>query len=164
VLGRTLSLVENREDIGGFGADAGVCVSFCKEDAVGLVDDEDAGEREAPAGLGGIVIAEASVVEGDVDKDGLVVAAEVLRNGVGYAKSLCDGGAGVGEQGVLQAVLLESEGVLASGLRRDGDEDGAAFAEVGVQVAPRFEFGDAVRIPAATEEVDDERAECEEVG
>src|SRR3984885_2465230 len=139
-------------------------MTFCKEDGVGLIDDEDGREREAPACLGGVVIAEAGVVEGDVDKNGLVVAAEVWRNGVGYAKSLRDSGAGVGEQRILQAVLFERESVLTSGLRGYGDEDGAALAEVGVQIAPGFEFGDAVGIPTATEEVDDERAEGEEIG
>ena len=161
---RVLSLVENGEHIGWFGADPKVSVTFCKQDGVGLVDDEDGGERKTPTGFGGVVIAETGVVEGDVDKNGLIVAAELLRNGVGYAKSLCDRGAGVGEQRILQAVLLESESVLTGGLRGYGDEDGAALAEVGVQIAPGFEFGDAVRIPTATEEFDDERAEGEEVG
>ena len=126
-----------------------------------LVDDEDGGERKTPTGLGGVVIAETGVVEGDVDENGLIVAAEVLRNGVGYAKLLCERGSGVGEQRIGQAVLLESESVLASGLGGDGDEDGAALAEVCVEIAPGFEFGDAVGIPTATEEVDDEWAEGE---
>ena len=61
-------------------------------------------------------------------------------------------------------MLLEGEVVLAGGLGGDGNEEGAAFAELGVEVAPGFEFGDAVGVPAAAEEVDDERAEGEEVG
>ena len=56
-------------------------------------------------------------------------------------------------------MLVEGEAVLASSLRRDSDEDGAAFAEIGVKVAPGFEFRDAVWIPAPTKEVDDKRAE-----
>jgi hypothetical protein len=103
---RTLFPIENREDVGRFGTDARVCVSFRKEDGVVLVDDEGGGEWEAPTGFGGVVIAEAGVVEGDIDQNGLVIASEVLRDGVGYAESLCDGGTGIGEQRVLQAVLF----------------------------------------------------------
>ncbi len=47
------------------------------------VDDEDGGEREAPTGFGGVVVAEAGVVEGDVDEDGLEVAAVFGGDGVG---------------------------------------------------------------------------------
>ncbi len=139
-------------------------MSFGEGDGVGAVDDEDGGEGKAPAGFGGVVIAEAGVVEGDIDEDGLEVAAVLRGNGVGDAEFFGDGGAGVGEQRVRQAVLLEGEVVLASGLGGDGDEDGASLAELRVEVAPGFEFGDAVGVPAAAEEVDDERAEGEEVG
>ncbi len=139
-------------------------MGFAEADGVGAVDDEDGGEWESPAGFGGVVIAEAGVVEGDVDEDGLEVAAVIGWNGVGDAEFFGDGGAGIGEQRVWQGVLLEGEVVLAGGLRGDGDEECAAFADFGVEVAPGFEFGDAVRIPAAAEEVDDERAEGEEIG
>ena len=39
-----------------------------------------------------------------------------------------------------------------------------ALAEGAVEVAPGFELGDAVGAPAAAEELDDERAEGEQVG
>jgi hypothetical protein len=60
-------------------------------------------------------------------------------------------------------VLLEGEVVLASGLGRDGDEEGPTFAEICVEVAPGFEFGDAIGVPTAAEEVDDEGSQSEEV-
>ena len=44
------------------------------------------------------------------------------RDSVGNAEFFCDGGTGVGEEGVGQAVLLEGEVVLAGGLGGDGDE------------------------------------------
>ena len=135
-----------------------------KSDGVGAVDDEDGGERETPTGFGGVVIAEAGVVEGNIDEDGLEVAAVIRRDGVGDAEFFCDGGTGVGEQREAEAVLLEGEVVLARGLGGDGDEECAALAELGVEVAPGFEFGDAVGVPAAAEEVDDEGAEGEEIG
>ena len=134
-----------------------------ESDDVLLVDDEGAGERKAPAGFGGVVVAEAGVVEGDVDQDGLKVAALLGRDGVGEAEARGDLTAGIGEERKPQAVLVEREDVLAQGLRGDGDEERIATADFGVQVAPGFEFGDAVGVPAAAEEVDDERAEGEEI-
>ena len=92
-----LPLVENGDHIGWFWTDPKVSVTFCKEDGVGLIDDEDGGEREAPAGLGGVVIAEAGVVEGDVDEDGLEVTAMLWRDGVGDAEFFRYGRTGVGE-------------------------------------------------------------------
>src|ERR1700677_2664400 len=152
------------QDFGGFGADAEVGMGLGEGDRVGLVDDEDGGEGKSPTGLGGVVIAEAGVVEGNVDEDGTVVAAMRFGDGVGDAEFFCDDGAGVGEKRIAQAVLLEGEVVLAAGLGRDADEDCTIPAQLGVQVAPGFEFGDAVGVPAAAEEVDDEGAEGEEVG
>src|SRR5882757_10272640 len=139
-------------------------MGFGEGDGVGAVDDEDGGEGESPAGFGGVVVAEAGVVEGDVDEDGLEVAAVLGRDGVGDAEFFGDGGAGVGEERVAKAVLLEGEVVLAGGLGGDGYEEGVASSEFGLEVAPGFEFGDAVGVPAAAEEVDDEGGEGEEVG
>jgi hypothetical protein len=85
------------------------------------------------------------------------------RDGVGDAELFSDGRAGVGEQRVAETVLLEGEVVLTGGLGRDGDEEAPTFAEIGVKVAPRFQFSDAVGVPTAAEEVDDEGAEGEEV-
>ena len=39
-------------------------------------------------------------------------------------------------------MLLEGEVVLAGGLGGDGDEEGVAFAELGLEFSPRFELGD----------------------
>jgi len=93
----------------------------------------------------------------------LVVAAVFGGDGVGQAELLGYGATGVGEQGEVERVLLEGEVVLAGGLGGDGDEECAALAELGVEFAPGFEFGDAVGAPAAAEEVDDQWAEGEEV-
>src|SRR5258708_4378377 len=87
-----------------------------------------------------------------------------LGDGVGQAEPFGDGSAMVGEEREGQVVLLDGEVVLAGGLGGDGDEQGSALAELGVEVAPGFELGDAVGAPAAAKEVDDERAEGEEVG
>src|ERR1700722_2642007 len=106
-------MVKYREDVGGLGADAEVGVSFGKDDGVGAIDDEDGGKWEAPAGFGGVVVAEAGVVEGNVDENRLEVAAVLRRNGVGEAEFFCDGGAGVGEQWIVKTVLLESEIILS---------------------------------------------------
>ena len=139
-------------------------MGFGEGDGVAAVDDEDGGEGKSPTGLGGVVVAEAGVVEGNVDEDGLVVAAVSFGDGVGNAKLFCGDGVRIGEERVAQAVLLVGEVVLAGGLGGDADEEGSFFAELGVEVAPGFEFGDAVGVPAASEEVDDQWAEGEEVG
>jgi hypothetical protein len=152
------------EDVYRLGADTKVGVSFAEEDGVGAVDDEDSWEWKTPTGFGGVVVAEACVVEGNVDEDGLIVAAEVVRYGVGDAKLLSESSSGIGEQRIGKAVLLESEAVLASGLGRNGDEESTTLAQIRVEVAPGFKFSDTVGIPTAAEEVDDERAEGEEVG
>ena len=75
-----------------------------------------------------------------------------------------DGAARVGEEREGDGVLAGGEVALALGLRGDADDEGAAFAEGGIEVAPGFELGDAVGAPAAAEEIDDERAEGEQVG
>jgi hypothetical protein len=155
--------VEGGEDVGGLGTDAEVCVGLGEGDGVGLVDDEDGREGKSPTGLSGVVVAEAGVVERNVDEDGPVVAAVRLGDGVGDAEVFCEAGAGVGEKRVAQAVLLEGEVVLAGGLGRDADEKGTHLAELGVEIAPGFELRDAVGVPAAAEEVEDEGAEGEEI-
>jgi len=111
-------------------------VTFGEDDGVCLIDNKYGGDREAPACLCSVVIAKACVVEGDIDKDGLVISSKSLRDGVGYAEFFCDGRAGVGEQRVLQVVLLKHVVGLARGLWRDCDEDRGSFAEVVVQVSP----------------------------
>jgi len=152
------------QDVSRLGADAEVGVGLREGDQILLVHDKDAGKRETPAGLGGIVVVEAGVVERDVDEDGLEVTALLGGDGVGEAELLGYGAARVGEQREVEAVLVKHEDVLARSLRGDGDEERAAAADLGVQIAPGFEFGDAVRIPAATEEFDNERAQGEKIG
>jgi hypothetical protein len=155
--------IEAGENVGGLGTDAEVGVCLGEGNGVGAVDDEDGGKGKTPAGLRGVVVTEAGVVEGDIDEDGLEVATVLRGNGVGDTESFCDDGAGVGEQRVVKTVLLEGEVILARGLGGDGDEEDTALAELRVEVAPGFQFGDTVRAPAAAEEVDDEWAEGEEV-
>jgi hypothetical protein len=106
-------LLESGQDFGGFGADAEVGVCFGEGDDVVLVDDEDSGQGEAPACFGGCLIAEARIVEGDVDEDGLEVGAVGGGDGVGDAELLGQLAAGVGEEREGQGVLLEGEVVLA---------------------------------------------------
>lgn len=65
-------------------------MAFGEDDGVALVDDEDGGKRKAPACLSGVVIAETSVIEGNVDQDGLEVEAMVCQDSVGKAKFLRD--------------------------------------------------------------------------
>ncbi len=67
------------------------------------------------------------------------------------------------EVGVLLE-MLGREGVLTAILGGDGGEDGAGAADLGVEVAPGLEFGDAVGAPAAAKEVENEGAEGQEVG
>ena len=125
-------MVKIGQDVGWFGAHAEVGMSFGEGDGVVLIDDEDAGKRQTPTSLGGIVIAEAGVVEGDIDEDGLVVAAVVGWYGVGQAELGGYGGAGVGEQREGEGVLLKSEVVLARSLRRDSYEEGSSAADLGL--------------------------------
>jgi len=73
-----------------------------------------------------------AVDEGDVDEDAAVVSLHGLGNGVGDAELSGEGGAGVGEDGEGEAMVLDGEVVLADELRGDGDEQGAAFADGGV--------------------------------
>ena len=134
-----------------------------EEDGSVLRDDEDTGEGKSPACFGGGLVVQSGVVEGDVDEDGLVVTAVFRRNAVGEAKPFSYDSAGIGQQGEGESVLLEGEVVLACGLRRDGDEEGPALAKVRNKFAPGFEFGNAVGAPASAEEVDDQRAESEEI-
>jgi len=60
-------------------------------------------------------------------------------------------------------VLLDGEVVLARELGGDGDEESSATADGRECSLPGLEFGHAVGTPAAAEEVDDKRADAEEV-
>ena len=147
------------EDVFGIGADAVVGVGFGEGDFAGLCDDEGGGDGEAP-GVGALV----AVDEGDVDHDGAVVLLHGLGNGVGDVEGVGEHGAGVGEEGIGEVVVLGGEVVLAGKLGGDGDEECALFADGGEGGLPGFELGHAVRAPAAAEEDNDERADAEEVG
>jgi hypothetical protein len=147
---------EGAEDFFGFGADAEVGVGLGVEDFAAGIDDVGRGDRELPAFV--------AIDEGDVEQDAAVVAAEIVGEGPDEAELLGEGAAGVGEEREGDAVLGGGEVALALVLRGDADDEGAAFAEGGVEVAPGFELGDAVGAPASAEEIDDEGAEGEEVG
>ena len=131
-------------------------MGFGVEDFAFLGEDEGSGQGQLP----GFV----AVDIGDVEKDAAVVAAEIVGDCPGDAVALGDGAAGVDEEREGDGVLGGGEVALALVLGRDADDEGAAFAECGVEVAPGFELGDAVGAPAAAEEIDDEGAEGEEVG
>lgn len=148
--------LENRQHVHGVGSHAVVGVGFGEGDGVVLLDDERRRERQAPALV--------AVDEGDVDEDGAVVQAQRLGDGVGDAELSGESGAGVGEDGEAEAVALDGEVVLADELRRDGDQQRAALAELGIEGLPGFELRHAVGAPAAAEELDDQRAEREQVG
>ena len=75
-----------------------------------------------------------------------------------------DSGAGVGEDGEGEGVLLDGEVVLARRLRRDAYDEGTTGADFGEDRLPGLQLGHAVGAPAATEEGDDERADREQVG
>lgn len=90
--------VESGEDFGRLGADAEVGVSLGEGDDVMAIDDEGSGQGEAPALFSGIVIVEACVIEGDIDEDGLEVAALLCGERVGKAELLGNAAASVGEQ------------------------------------------------------------------
>src|SRR5882757_664870 len=69
---------EDGQDLGGFGADAWVGVGFSEGDGGVLAEDEGGGQGKAVAGLGGALVTDAGVVEGDIDEDAAVVAADGL--------------------------------------------------------------------------------------
>jgi hypothetical protein len=156
--------LQDGENIFRIGANAVVCVRLSEENAAGDVaggiamglDDEGGGEGEAP----GVV----AVDEGDVDEDGTVVEAEGFGDGVGDAEGVGETGAGVGEDGKGEVVVLDGEVILALELWGNGDEQGSTIADGGEGRLPGFELSHAVGTPAATEEVDDEGADGEEIG
>ena len=131
-------------------------MGFGVEDFPVRREDIGCGEGEPPAFV--------AIDEGDVEEDAAVVAAEVVGGGPDEAELVGDGAARVGEEREGDGVLAGGEVALALGLRGDADDEGAAFAEGGIEVAPGFKLGDAVGAPAAAEEIDDEGAEGEQIG
>jgi hypothetical protein len=131
-------------------------VGFGVKDFAVRGEDVGRGEGKPPAFV--------AVDEGDVEEDAAVIAAEVIGGGPDEAVAFGDGAARVGEEREGDGVLAGGEVALALGLRGDADDQGAAFAEGGIEVAPGFELGDAVGAPAAAEEIDDEGTEGEQVG
>ena len=129
---------------------------FGEKNATVAVDNISSGDGQAPALF--------AIDERNVDQDGEVVGAVVIGDGVDEAEFFGDGVAGVGEDGERQAMLAGHEVALARDLRADGDHEGVALAEGAVEIAPGFELGDAIGAPAAAEELDDQRAEGEQVG
>src|SRR6185437_6189865 len=98
------------------------------------------------------------------DQDALVVAALCFGDGVGDAVLRGDLRAGIRKYREWQPMLLDGEVVVAAVLGRDGGEQRAHSAHLGMQIAPGFEFSDAVGTPAAAEELDYQRAEREQIG
>jgi len=146
---------EAAEDFFGLGTDAEIRMGFGVEDFA--LRGEDIGGRK------GKLPAVFAIDEGDVEQDAAVVALEVGRDGPDEAELFGDGAARVGEERERDGVLAGGEVGLALGLRRDANDQGAALAEGGIEVAPGFELGDAVGAPAAAEEIDDEGPEGEQV-
>ena len=146
---------ESAEDVFGFGADAEIGVGFGVKDFAVGGEDVGRGEGELPAFF--------AIDEGDVEEDAAVIAAEVIGGGPDKAVLFGDGAARVGEEWEGDGVLAGGEVALTLGLRGDADDEGAAFAKGGIEVAPGFELGDAVGAPAAAEEIDDEGTEGEQI-
>ena len=143
------------KDVHGVGPYTVVGVGFGEGDDA-VPDDKGGRQGQAPALV--------AVNEGDVDEDGAVVLAERLGDRVRDAEIGGDCGAWVGEDGEGEGVALHGEVVLADELWGDGDQQRTAFAEEREGGLPGFEFGHAVRTPAAAEKGDDQRAKGEEVG
>ena len=103
------------------------------------------------------------MLKGMLDEDGLVVAAVGFGDGEGDAELVGDLGSGIGEESEVQAVLLEHEDVLAWGFGGRWRRRGRALRRrsSGWRSRQVSSWGDAVRIPSATEEAEDEGAECE---
>lgn len=147
--------VAGGEGFCGFGADAEVGVGFGVENLAVFADDVGGGQGKTPALV--------TIDEGEVDEDGEVIVAVVFGDAVDEPEFFCDGILRIGEDGEGQAVLADHEIALAFGLRCNRHEESAVLAEFAVEVAPGFEFGDAVGAPAAAEELEDQRAEGEEI-
>ena len=147
---------EAAEDFFGLGTDAEIRMGFGVEDFA--LRGEDIGARK------GKLPAVFAIDEGDVEQDAAVVALEVERDGPHQAELFGDGAARVGEEREGDGVLAGGEVGLALGLRGNADDQGAALAKRGVEVAPGLKLGDAVRAPATAEEIHDEGSESEQVG
>jgi len=158
-----LKVAEDVEDLLWLGADAEVGMGFGEGYGAVLTKDEGGGKREAPGCVGSPVVACAGVGERNVDEDGTEVGAGFWGNGIGEAELRGEVGMAVREQRKSEVVLLGGEAVLAFGLRGDGHDKGAGAAEIGKEIAPGFELGNAVRTPAAAKEIEDERAKREQV-
>ena len=89
--------------------------------------------------------------------------AERLGDDVGDTEGGGEVGAGVGQDRKGQVVVLDGEVVLPWELGGYGDQQGSAIADGGEGRLPGLELSHAVRAPAATEEVDDQRAHREEI-
>ena len=140
----------------GFGTHAEIGVGFRKEDAAIAADDVGCRDGETPAWF--------AVDERDVDEDGEVVGAVVLGDSVDEAEFFGDRAAGVSEHGERQTVLDGHEVALALDLRANCNHQDSPLAECAVEIAPRFEFSNAIGTPAAAKEFDDQRPKGEQVG
>jgi hypothetical protein len=161
---RLESGVKRSQDVDRLGAHAEVCMSLGEGDDVLPVDDEGGRQGEPPALFGSALVVESGVVEGDVDEDRLIVAALFGSDGVGNSELVGNTAACIGEKRERETVLVEHEGILPGSLWRDGDEESAAPAKLGVELAPRLEFSDAVRAPSSAEEFENDCADGYEIG
>ena len=155
---------EDLEHFGGLWPDTEVGVGLTEGDGAVLQDDEERGQWQAPAGFGRGLVGSPGVHKRYVDQDPQVVAAVLLGDAVSDAELLGEFSSGVRKNWERQVMLLQREVVLTAVLRGDRHEERAQVAKLGVQFAPAFKFRGAVRAPAAAEELNDQRAEREQVG
>jgi hypothetical protein len=137
------------------GAYAEIGVGFCEEDLAVFCDDVGGWDGETPAFI--------AIKKRQVDQDGLVVSAVILRDGVDEAEFFSECIAGIGEDREGKAMLAGHEIALALRLRADGDHEGFVLADGSVEITPGFKLSDAVGAPAAAKEFDDEGAKSEHV-
>ena len=132
--------------------------AYAPANRIGAVFPDDVGrrQRQPPARV--------PIHQGDVYQDAAVILLLGGRDRVGQAELGSQPASGIGQNGEGKTVLHCGEVVLAHGLRGDPDEQRAALAHGTVQISPGLKLGDAVRAPAPAEEVDDQRAEGQQVG
>ena len=105
-----------------------------------------------------------AVDQRDVYQDAAVVLLLRRRDGVGQAELRRQPAARVRQHGETQPMLPRGKVILTHRLRRDADEQRTALAHDGIEIAPTLKLGDAVRAPAAAEEIDDQGPNGQQIG